>query len=382
MLSRSIVVLALLLGVIFCDDAQPTLDVPFEPTHPEVVQIMLDLAGVTAQDTVYDLGCGDGRIVVAAAARYGARGVGIDIDPQRIADARENANLAGVANLVRFQKGDIEQFDISKASVVTLYLLNSINKKIRPKLIRELRPGTRIVSHAFHMDDWRHDKKIKHVKARNDVIYSWVVPAPTAGTWMWAEETPAGEVTASLELRQYFQELKGSFTPSEPRMKCRLSGSLEGSRLTVTASVPRRGTRTDVIFEGTVAGDSIVGTQTWKHRAGPVTRPWRAARKPAALQGAWKLSTLLRKNRPDGVLTLSANPGTMKAVLFREGEQASRAATAVYLWGASIRFEIPWGEKEVAVFTGFFDGEEGRGTVHGGPFAHRTSWSAKRVSHR
>ncbi|HUG76415.1 MAG TPA: class I SAM-dependent methyltransferase, partial [Burkholderiales bacterium] len=128
-------------------------DVPFVPTDQKVVEKMLELARVGPRDIVYDLGSGDGRIVIAA-AKKGARGVGVDIDPQRIEEARENARAAGVEDRVRFVQGDLFKADIGDATVVTLYLLSTVNQRLRPKLLAELRPGTRIVSHAFDMGDW------------------------------------------------------------------------------------------------------------------------------------------------------------------------------------------------------------------------------------
>ena len=123
-------------------------DVPYVPTTEEAVQAMLKLADVTKSDVLYDLGCGDGRIVIAAAKMYGARGVGIDINPERIAEAKANAKKAGVENLVRFEENDLFQADIHEASVVTLFLLTSVNLKLRPKLLEDLKPGTRVVSNV------------------------------------------------------------------------------------------------------------------------------------------------------------------------------------------------------------------------------------------
>jgi len=140
-----------------------------------VVDAMLKLAKVTKDDVVYDLGSGDGRIPIAAAKQFGARGVGIDIDKDRIAESRRNARDAGVAALVRFEQGDILQADVSTASVVTLYLVSSSNLKLRPLLTKQLQPGARIVSHAFGMGDWAPDKVDKFTDARGDerVIYLW-----------------------------------------------------------------------------------------------------------------------------------------------------------------------------------------------------------------
>jgi SAM-dependent methyltransferase len=149
-------------------------DVIYVPTPEQVVDGMLKLANVHKGDVVYDLGCGDGRMVVRAAKLYGVRGVGIDINPERIAEARANAKENGVTNLVTFRNEDLFEADIKEASVVTLYLLTSLNVKLRPKLWRDLKPGTRIVSHAFDMGDWKPDKKMD-VDGRT--IYLWTVPA-------------------------------------------------------------------------------------------------------------------------------------------------------------------------------------------------------------
>jgi len=150
-----------------------TPDVIFVPTPDTVVQAMLDVANVTSSDVVYDLGCGDGRIVIAAARDRGARGVGIDIDPSRIREATANARAAGVTDKVQFMEADLFATDISEATVVTLYLLPSLNRKLMPKLLEELRPGTRIVSHAFDMGDWAPDK---HLEVDGRDVYFWTVP--------------------------------------------------------------------------------------------------------------------------------------------------------------------------------------------------------------
>jgi ubiquinone/menaquinone biosynthesis C-methylase UbiE len=126
----------------------------------EAVKAMLKLADVKRSDIVYDLGCGDGRIVIAAAKEYGAHGVGIDINPERIQEAKANAKRAGVENLVRFEENDLFDADIHEASVVTLFLLSSVNLKLRPKLLKDLKPGTRIVSNTFDMGDWKPDKEL------------------------------------------------------------------------------------------------------------------------------------------------------------------------------------------------------------------------------
>jgi ribosomal protein L11 methylase PrmA len=146
----------------------------FVPTPAEVVDAMLKVAKVTRNDVVYDLGSGDGRIPIAAAKRYGARGVGIDIDPRRVKEATDNAKAAGVTDKVKFLNEDLFTTDISEATVVMLYLLPSLNVKLMPKLMQELKPGTRIVSHEFDMGDWKPEQTV-NVKGR--MVYSWTIPA-------------------------------------------------------------------------------------------------------------------------------------------------------------------------------------------------------------
>lgn len=148
-------------------------DVIYVPTPDEVVEAMLQVAKVTKNDVVYDLGTGDGRIPVTAARKYGARGVGIDIDPQRIKEATENVQKSGVADRVRIVQGDLFEANISEATVVTLYLLPSLNVKLMPKLMKDLRPGTRIVSHAFDMGDWKPEQELD-VNGRK--VYFWTIP--------------------------------------------------------------------------------------------------------------------------------------------------------------------------------------------------------------
>jgi len=148
-------------------------DVPYVPTRQEVVEAMLRMADVRPGDVVYDLGCGDGRIVIAAAQKFGARGVGIDIDPARISEARYNARRAGVEKQVEFRAGDLFAADIRDATVVTLYLLPEVNLRLRPKLQHDLRPGTRIVSHDFSMGpDWPADRT---QKVGHDTLYLWTI---------------------------------------------------------------------------------------------------------------------------------------------------------------------------------------------------------------
>lgn len=154
---------------------RPKLDVIYVPTPQPVVDAMLELAQVTRRDVVYDLGSGDGRLVITAAKKYGASGVGIELDPALVKKARENAAAAGVSNRVRFVTQNLYSADLSRASVVTLYLLQSINERLRPRLVRQLKPGSRIVSHVFNMGpEWPPEQTVTVERSR---IFLWSIPA-------------------------------------------------------------------------------------------------------------------------------------------------------------------------------------------------------------
>jgi tRNA G37 N-methylase Trm5 len=172
-----LVLVALLLAFpVLAQEAAPprSPDVIYVPTPQEVVDRMLEVAGVKKGDVLYDLGSGDGRIPVTAAKKFGIRAVGIDIDPERIKEANANAKKNGVENLVKFRNEDLFRANFREATVVTLYLLPDLNVKLRPKLWRELKPGTRIVSHQFDMGDWKPEKTID---LNGRTIYFWTVPA-------------------------------------------------------------------------------------------------------------------------------------------------------------------------------------------------------------
>src|SRR5918999_1377742 len=179
------ITLAAFVAAIGCNE-QPTSgtttslrqpDVHYEPTSPDVVQVMLRLANVKSGEVVYDLGCGDGRIVITAVREFGARGVCVDIDPQRIAESQENARAAGVAANIGFLNQDLFETDVSEASVVMLFLSPELNLKVRPKLLRELKPGTRIVSHWHDMGDWKPEKVVRvRSSGRERSVYLWTIP--------------------------------------------------------------------------------------------------------------------------------------------------------------------------------------------------------------
>lgn len=182
-------------------------DVPFVPTPEQVVDTMLRLAGVGPGDVVVDLGSGDGRIAVSAARDFGARARGVDIDPRRIAEARANARAAGVEDAARFTEGNLFDAPIADASVVTMYLLPEVNLALRPRLLGELRPGTRVVSHDFDMGDWKPDRTMT-VPDEGSQVYLWVVPAHVAGTWRLDAGDGGGPWT--LDIDQSFQEIRAT----------------------------------------------------------------------------------------------------------------------------------------------------------------------------
>ena len=197
-------------------------DVIFVPTPQPVVDAMLKLAKVQPNEMVYDLGCGDGRAVISAVRDFGARGIGVDIDPQRIQESRANAANAGVTDRIEFKQADLFQMAFADADVVFLYLLPALNLKLRPRILDELRPGTRIVSHSFSMADWEPDENAK-VNGR-DILF-WVVPAKVAGEW---KMTLPDNQEGTLSLTQKFQKVDGelkTMNKSYPLRNVRLNGS-------------------------------------------------------------------------------------------------------------------------------------------------------------
>ena len=183
---------------------QVRLDVPYVPTPQDVVDRMLDMAKLTKDDFHIDLGSGDGRIAVTAAKR-GARSIGVDLNPTRIAEANENAKKAGVTDRVTFVLGNLFEQKIGEANVLTMYLLQSVNLQLRPRILASCKPGSRVVSHAFSMNDWEPDQHV-NVNGRN--LYLWIVPGKAEGTW----QAESGGRKFTLNLKQAFQKLTGTAT--------------------------------------------------------------------------------------------------------------------------------------------------------------------------
>lgn len=229
------------------------LEVPFVPTPHTLVQRMLDLAGLSARDFLVDLGCGDGRIAVAAGQR-GARALGVDLAPLRIQEASAAARIAGVEGRVRFRRQDLFATPLAEASVVALYLLPAINLRLRPRLLTELAAGARVVSHAFDMDDWAADAEETHDGRR---IFLWVVPAVAGGSWAL---TRTGGPSGLLELEQRFQMVTGTLGTDAGATA--VSGRLRGMALSLASADGA------LRLEGQVDGDRLIAAD----------RGWRAER--------------------------------------------------------------------------------------------------------
>jgi precorrin-6B methylase 2 len=225
-------------------------DVVWVPTPLELVERMLDMAKVTSQDVVFDLGSGDGRIAIAAAKR-GAKTKGVEYNPDMVELSRANAKKAGMSDKVEFVRGDIFETDFSSATVVTMYLLPQLNLKLRPTILN-MKPGTRIVSHAFTMDDWEADQ-IAAVEGRD--AYLWIVPAKVNGNWRLTHKSGSGEEVIDLEILQKYQRFVGQAKRGSSSAPI-ADGKLDGEQITF-AFTGADGVKRE--FAGRVRGDRIDG---------------------------------------------------------------------------------------------------------------------------
>jgi Mycolic acid cyclopropane synthetase len=230
---------------------RPKLDVIFVPTPMQVVERMLAIAEVKKGEFLIDLGCGDGRIPVTAAKKYGAQALGVDLDPDRIQEANENVKKEGVGSMVEIRRQNLFETEIEKADVISMYLLTQLNLRLRPKLL-DLKPGTRLVSHAFSMGDWMPEQK-ETMSPRYDV-YLWIVPAKVAGRW----SVQRGEKQFTVEFNQKYQMLTGTAQVDGKSVPVE-NGRLRGKEITFDVQVEgQSGT-----FRGEVNGNTIEGSGAW-----------------------------------------------------------------------------------------------------------------------
>lgn len=232
---------------------RPSLDVPYIKTPDAVVQRMLELGSVGAADYLIDLGSGDGRIPIAAARQLGTPGLGVDLDPDRTAEAKAAAQAAGVAERLEFRTENLFDTDLSRATVITMYLFPEINLRLRPHLLR-LKPGTRIVSHAFHMDEWTPER---HEVVEGRDIFLWTVPARLQGLW---RVTPAGHPGFTLRVWQQFNRVQATAITMDEHSIPAISMTVSGSDVSFTLHTTK-GVKT---FTGVVEDDRIAGSGgTW-----------------------------------------------------------------------------------------------------------------------
>jgi hypothetical protein len=239
--------------------------VPYVPTPQEVVDRMLEVAKVGPHDYLIDLGSGDGRIVVTAARKFGTRGFGVDISPERIRESNENARKAGVTEKVAFYQRDLFETSLGTATVITMYLLPQVNLELRPRLL-DLKPGTRLVSHDFDMGDWKPDNYVKmDTPAKyggaggTSEIYFWVVPARVAGLWQWELPVSGRKIVYEVKLEQKFQAITGSISV-EGRPARLQNARLRGEEIRFSFSADVNGSPVKHEFIGKVAGDAVNGS--------------------------------------------------------------------------------------------------------------------------
>jgi len=251
------------------------LDASFVRTPDYVIAEFLFKAGVGKDDILYDLGSGDGRIVIEAAKKTGCRAVGIEIDPDLVDDSRHNAALAGVLDRVRFIVADIFTEDFSEATVLTLYMGQDVNLRLRPKLLRELKPGTRIASYSFDMGEWKPDNTTSF--GREDA-YFWVVPANASGKWIWTEGKGRAKVRWEMELKQVFQEFSGQISRNGMPFPLR-DGKIKGDEIRFSLDGNPADKPSTLVFTGRIRGNTIEGTIA----AETAHRTWKATRNPATI---------------------------------------------------------------------------------------------------
>ena len=264
--------------------AQDYGEVPYVQTPQHVVDKMLEVAGVGPKDYVIDLGSGDGRMIITAAKKFGARGFGVDLDTNLVKRANALAAKAGVADRARFYARDLYKTDFRPATVITVYLLPEVNLMVRPKLLATLRPGTRVVSHDYDMGEWEPDQSFvldvpdKPVgRDKKSSVFYWVVPAKASGKWRWQLPAEGRPQVFELALNQKFQHIEGTLTIDGRRAGI-TDAKLSGTKVSFSATLENNGAPLRYRFSGRIAGDSIKGRARIMHGQAEKRHAWKAKR--------------------------------------------------------------------------------------------------------
>ena len=358
--------LAVLMAAVWIgwNSAQPpprSGDVPYVPTRQPVVDRMLQLAGVSAGDLVYDLGSGDGRIVVRAAEAFRARGVGYELDPLLVAESRRNAAAAGVSERAVFHETDLFEADLRPATVVTLYLLPTVNLALRPRLLAQLTPGTPVVSQTFDMAEWEPD-------ARDTVegldppaeLYRWVVPDAFGGSWSIRFDDDVSNMT--LKLWQSFQRVEGWLATEDGEVP--VVGRIDGSDIRVEA-VRALGDGSRVVLRGTVSGDRWEGDAT----VAASRHPFTAQRAVAVVEGTWRI------DGDDAMVRIERRQDGWGA---GRGAAGERPMLDFYVWGASVYWVFGGAEGEAprVIYSGLVEDDAIAGNRIDG--TRLSAWTARR----
>lgn len=384
-------------------------DVPYVATRPPVVDRMLELAGIGQGDVVVDLGSGDGRIVLRAATRYGARARGIEIDPSLVRQSRAAAVAAGVAERVEFVEGDLFSAELGDATAVTMFLLPTVNLRLRPRLLAELAPGTPVVSHMWDMGAWAPDRhEVVPVDPPSDV-YQWIVPAAFGGEWELTPEGVQGGTRlpdgATLRLLQRFQELEGELVVAGRSVA--VAGAVRGEDFFVetTRLRPRVGS---VAISGTIDADTLragwmldgsgPGGEWSSGRLDPTRVPVVGRRRSARVEGIWEVGdadtpfvprwSMQWARGADGWRVSrwtaaggAADPGDSLPGSTPGVGSRSRGdpVEEVYVWGATIAFVVPAadGSARRVSYYGLVSGDRITGIAHDG--SRRVRWTARRA---
>jgi hypothetical protein len=249
----------------------PGKDVVWVPTPPQVVDLMLDLARATPKDFVIDLGSGDGRIVLGAAKR-GIKARGVELNPDLVRLSQEEAERLGVGEFAQFVAQDMFQADLSQASVLTTYLLPHLNRRVRPLALAQMKPGSRVVTYAFHMGEWQPDKV---AQVGGLTVHLWIVPAAAMGEWRWSYDGIGFSRDYAMSVRQKFQFIDGTASTRTSPVYLR-DMKLEGDRITFTLTEEAGSSLAQTRYEGRIDGDAITGSARTNDRE--ESRPWRATR--------------------------------------------------------------------------------------------------------